>query len=288
MVVVVPLTVKLPDTVKLLLIVVVPVTALKFNAVAAPNALTVVAVALSKSNDALDVVADVSKTGLVNVLLVKVSVVARPTKVSVLVGRVNTPEFVIVLIVGLVNVLLVKVSVVARPTKVSVLVGRVNVPELTMALITGLVNVLLVKVSVVARPTKVSVLVGKVNTPVLTILPITGLVNVLLVKVSAPVTVATTEFIATVTSPTPVTLMPLPALTLVIVPEVTRSNTNADVPNTIGSSVVNFHCVSLYKVPSLTYSISPVTISMASSASVALVHTPLAPVPRVEMRYTPF
>ena len=55
--------------------------------------------------------------------------------------------------VGLVNVLLVRVSVVARPTKVSVLVGRVRVPVLEIVAITGLVKVLFVKVSVVALPT---------------------------------------------------------------------------------------------------------------------------------------
>ena len=43
-------------------------------------------------------------------------------------------------------VLLVRVSVVARPTKVSVLVGRVKVPVLTIVEMTGAVNVLLVNV----------------------------------------------------------------------------------------------------------------------------------------------
>jgi hypothetical protein len=52
--------------------------------------------------------------------------------------------------------------VVARPTKVSVDVGRVRVPVLEIVLITGLVKVLLVKVSVVALPTKVSVAAGSV------------------------------------------------------------------------------------------------------------------------------
>ena len=49
-------------------------------------------------------------------------------------------------IVGAVSVLLVSVSVVARPTKVSVLVGRVNVPVLLMVAIIGVVSVLLVSV----------------------------------------------------------------------------------------------------------------------------------------------
>ena len=51
-------------------------------------------------------------------------------------------------IVGAVSVLLVSVSVVALPTKVSVLVGRVKVPVLLMLAIIGVVNVLLVSVSV--------------------------------------------------------------------------------------------------------------------------------------------
>ena len=42
--------------------------------------------------------------------------------------------------------LLVRVSVVARPTNVSVEVGRVSVPVLTMVEMTGLVSVLLVRV----------------------------------------------------------------------------------------------------------------------------------------------
>lgn len=51
-------------------------------------------------------------------------------------------------IVGLVMVLFVSVSVVARPTRVSVEVGSVRVPVLEIEEITGLVNVLLVRVSV--------------------------------------------------------------------------------------------------------------------------------------------
>jgi len=70
---------------------------------------------------------------------------------------------VIVSITGLVKVLLVNVSVVARHTTVSVLVGNVRVPVLTMVAMTGAVRVLLVSVSVVARPTRVSVVVGVVK-----------------------------------------------------------------------------------------------------------------------------
>src|ERR1043166_1410272 len=54
-------------------------------------------------------------------------------------------------------VLLVRVSVVARPTIVSVEVGRVSVPVLLIVEITGAVSVLLVRVSVVVLPTYVSV-----------------------------------------------------------------------------------------------------------------------------------
>jgi hypothetical protein len=65
--------------------------------------------------------------------------------------------------VGEVRVLLVRVSVVARPTRVSVDVGRVSVPVLLILLITGEVRVLLVRVSVVALPTRVSVARGRVR-----------------------------------------------------------------------------------------------------------------------------
>ena len=50
------------------------------------------------------------------------------------------------LMVGEVRVLLVKVSVVARPTRVSVSVGRVRVPVFEMEEMIGVVRVLLVKV----------------------------------------------------------------------------------------------------------------------------------------------
>ena len=53
-----------------------------------------------------------------------------------------------VVIAGLVKVLLLNVSVVARPTSVSVDVGSVSVPVFEMVEIFGAVSVLLVKVSV--------------------------------------------------------------------------------------------------------------------------------------------
>ena len=57
---------------------------------------------------------------------------------------------------------MVRVSVVALPTKVSVLVGSVNVPVLLMLEIIGVVRVLLVKVSEPAKVARVPV-VGKVT-----------------------------------------------------------------------------------------------------------------------------
>lgn len=94
--------------------------------------------------------------------MVKISVVFLPISVSVLVGNVNVPVFIIVLMIGLVNVLLVSVSVVFLPTNVSVFVGKVNVPVFKIVDIIGLVNVLLVNVCVTVRVTKVSEISGKV------------------------------------------------------------------------------------------------------------------------------
>jgi hypothetical protein len=60
--------------------------------------------------------------------------------------EVITPEIVGDVIDGEVKVLFVKVSVVALPTRVSVEVGSVNVPVFVIKEITGDVNVLLVNV----------------------------------------------------------------------------------------------------------------------------------------------
>ena len=103
------------------------------------------------------------RTGVVSVLFVNVSVVARPTNVSVDVGKVNVPVLEIVAMIGVVSVLFVNVSVVARPTRVSVDVGSVSVPVFEMVAMIGAVNVLFVNVSVVALPTRVSVDVGNVS-----------------------------------------------------------------------------------------------------------------------------
>jgi hypothetical protein len=89
--------------------------------------------------------------------------------------------------IGEVSVLFVRVSVVALPTKVSVLVGNVIVPVLEIDDMTGEVSVLFVRVSVVALPTNVSVLVGNVIVPVLLMLEMNGVVRVLLVRVCVPV-----------------------------------------------------------------------------------------------------
>jgi len=61
--------------------------------------------------------------------------------------------------------------VVARPTNVSVDVGSVKVPVFVMVEITGFVKVLLVSVSVVVLPTKVSVATGSVSTEVPAVAP---------------------------------------------------------------------------------------------------------------------
>jgi hypothetical protein len=60
--------------------------------------------------------AGVTSVGAVSVLFVRVSVVARPTSVSVLVGSVKVPVFVIVPMTGDVSVLLVKVCASVVPT----------------------------------------------------------------------------------------------------------------------------------------------------------------------------
>ena len=60
----------------------------------------------------------------------------------------DVPAIVPVVIVGASRVLLVKVSGVLRPTKVSVAVGRVNKPVFLIVLMTGANKVLLVKVVV--------------------------------------------------------------------------------------------------------------------------------------------
>ena len=67
------------------------------------------------------------------------------------------PPIVPELIIGADRVLLVSVSVVFLPTKVSLVAGRTNIPPLAMALITGVTSVLLVSVSAAERVTTVPV-----------------------------------------------------------------------------------------------------------------------------------
>ena len=60
------------------------------------------------------------------VLLVRESVVARPMRVSVVVGRVKVPVFMIVAMIGEVRVLFMRVSVVLSPTRVSLAFGKMS------------------------------------------------------------------------------------------------------------------------------------------------------------------
>ena len=120
-------------------------------------------------------------------LFVSVSLVARPTKVSVDVGRVNVPVFIICDIVGVVSVNpATTVSVAPREIEVDPIVIALFVRELFPILdnvfVAPLID-LFVSVSVVARPTNVSFDVGKISVPVFTIEAIVGVVSVLLDKV---------------------------------------------------------------------------------------------------------
>ena len=97
------------------------------------------------------------RTGVVSVLFVRVSVVARPTRVSVEVGKVNVPVFTIVAITGAVNVLFVSVSVVALPTSVSVVIGKVSVgvpatAGVTMVAVPDVLPVIAMAVELTDRP----------------------------------------------------------------------------------------------------------------------------------------
>ena len=143
------------------------------------------------------------------VLLVNVSVVALPTKVSVAFGSVM-----VLSAVGSVTVSVVSYSLAVEPSntmlasdrynpltegEVMVLLVSVSAPasEAKSASVRAVLNsasvpvtvfvvretLLLVNVSVVARPTKVSVDVVSVNDPVLLMLLMTGVVSVLLVSV---------------------------------------------------------------------------------------------------------
>lgn len=144
-------------------------------------------------------------------LLVRVSVVDRPTKVSVEVGKLIVPVLMTDEMMGAVRVLLVKVWVAVRATRVSVASGKVMV--LLAVMLEARVKVvevvapderkptflvesvgstwktvllkrdLLERLSVVALPTRVSVEVGKLMVPVLMMDEMVGVVRVLLVRV---------------------------------------------------------------------------------------------------------
>lgn len=95
-------------------------------------------------------------------LFVNESVVARPTRVSEVVGKVSkAAPLLIEAIIGSVSVLFVNVSVVSIPTSVVLVEGRVSVPPFVMI---GDVNVLFVRVWVAAAITTVPVPLGKVIT----------------------------------------------------------------------------------------------------------------------------
>ena len=84
------------------------------------------------------------KTALVNVLFVRVSVVALPTNVSVEVGSVKVPVLIIDAIVGVVRVLLVSVCV---PVKVATVESIAKVTVLPLPLVSIPVPPVNVKVS---------------------------------------------------------------------------------------------------------------------------------------------
>jgi len=98
-----------------------------------------------------------------NVLLVNVSVVARPTKVSLEVGRVNVPLLTKVEKLGDVSDGLVAKT--AAPEPVSSETAVANCADVIVMVLEPKLIVLLVSVSVVALPTKVSVAAGRVNVP---------------------------------------------------------------------------------------------------------------------------
>ena len=124
-------------------------------------------------------------TAPVIVLLVSVSVVARPTNVSVEVGNVKVPVLTIVAITGAVKVLFVNVSAPARVARVPV-VGRVTL-------------VAAVEVSVVANAPAVIKLPPETTVRVPVVLVIVKPLTVLLVNASEPARVARVPVVGSVT-----------------------------------------------------------------------------------------
>jgi hypothetical protein len=144
--------------------------------------------------DASVVVIPVVLDALVKASLFVVSVESR--RVNVLLRLVIAP------MVGVVSVLLVSVSVVARPTNVSVDVGSVSVPVFTMVLMTGAVSVLLVSVAAVALPTSVSVAVALGRLSVCEVELVDA--SVVVIPVEFPVALNVKRFVASVGSDTTV------------------------------------------------------------------------------------
>lgn len=130
---------------------------MKFNVVVVP---VVDADALNPTFLVTSVESTMKTVSFLNDLLINVSVVFRPIKVSVTVGRVKVPVLTILEIVGRMNVLLLKISVVALPINVSVDEGNVNIPPLLIVEIAGEVSVLFVKVSTEFFVTIVSLMSG--------------------------------------------------------------------------------------------------------------------------------
>jgi len=108
----------------------------------------------------------VVNTGLVRVLLVRVSTVFLATNVSLpLLGNVSTPLFEIEEKLGPANDGWLSVAPVAKITAPVPLTAVMPVPLIWNTLpVAAVLNVLLVNVSVVALPTRVSVATGNVNT----------------------------------------------------------------------------------------------------------------------------
>ena len=147
-----------------------------------------------------------------NVLFVKVSVVARPTNVSVEVGRVRVPVLLIVEMIGDVSVLLVNVCVAASVTTVPLVDGKANDVESVPVKVSELLAVkvfpeAIVKVPVVvvmARPfTLDGVIAPRVSV-------MAGVVVAFATEPETPLAV-TTDTVVTVPEPTGIEMSVVPS-----------------------------------------------------------------------------